>query len=324
MKNFWQKLPRPFFILAPMDDVTDVVFREVVAVVGKPDVFFTEFTSVEGLCSAGREKLLPRLKFTQNQRPIVAQIWGEKAENFRKVAGELVKMGFDGIDINMGCPEKGVVRRGQCAGLIENHQLAGEIIKATLAGAAGKIPVSIKTRIGIKKIVTDEWIPFLLQFPLAAITVHGRTVKQMSKVPAQWEEIGHSVQLRNRLSAETLIIGNGDVKDRDHGKELAEKYGVDGIMIGRGIFENILAFSSKSYVLSIKERVELLVNHARLFDKTWGSTKPFVLMRKFAKIYIKDFPGASELRAKIMQTNSLKELENVIFFPPSYQHLTPL
>lgn len=314
MKNFWQRLPRPFFILAPMDDVTDVVFREVVAClsVGKPDVFFTEFTNVEGLCSVGREALLPRLKFTENQRPIVAQIWGSIPKNFEAVAGQLVEMGFDGIDINMGCPEKGVVSRGQCAGLIENYKLAGEIIEATLKGAQGKIPVSIKTRIGIKEIVTDKWIPFLLQFPLAAITVHGRTAREMSKVPAHWEEIETAVQLRDARneSQDTLIIGNGDVRDRKHGLELAERYGVDGVMIGRGIFESIFAFSvSADQSISVSKKVELLLDHARLFDKTWGKTKPFVLMRKFAKIYIKDFPGASGLRVKLMETNSLKDLE---------------
>lgn len=317
MKNFWQDLPKPFFVLAPMDDVTDVVFREVVSQVARPDVFFTEFTNVEGLCSLGRNALLPRLKFTENQKPIVAQLWGSTPKHFKIVTRELVEMGFDGVDINMGCPEKGVISRGQCAGLIEKHKLAGGIIEATLKEAGGKIPVSVKTRIGIREIVTDKWISFLLSFPLAAITVHGRTVTEMSKVPCHWGEIKKAVDLRDkiydlRMEDKPLIIGNGDVRDREHGLELAKKYGVDGIMIGRGIFENIYCFFPGQAKMTMQHKANLLLKHARLFDKTWGDTKPFVLMRKFAKIYIKDFPGASDLRVHIMETNSLEELKKVV------------
>ena len=316
MSNFWRQLVNPFFILAPMDDVTDVVFREVVAQVSKPDVFFTEFTNVAGLCSAGKKALLVRLKYTENQRPIVAQIWGSTPKNFEAVAAELVEMGFDGIDINMGCPEKGVIARGQCAGLIENHQLAGQIIEATLKGAKDKIPVSVKTRIGINKIVTDEWLPFLLQFPLAAITVHGRTAAEMSRVPCHWDQIGKAVNIRDKRQGKrdkkTLIVGNGDVKDREQGMKLAKDYGVEGVMIGRGVFEDINCFTINHEPLTINQRLNLLLVHARLFDEIWGQTKPFVLMRKFAKVYIKDFPGASELRTKSMETQLLSEMEKVI------------
>src|SRR3989344_5899284 len=235
MKNIWQSLTKPFFVLAPMDDVTDTVFRQVVAVVSKPNLFFTEFTNVDGLQSVGREKVLTRLQHQKTERPLIAQIWGLNPENFCKSAQDISKMDFDGIDLNMGCPEHGTVKKGACSALINNPELAAQIIAATKKGA-GDLPVSVKTRIGFSEIQTEEWCGFLLKQDIAVLTVHGRTVKEMSKVPAHWDEIGKVVKLRDKMGLKTLIIGNGDVENREDGLKKVQEYGVDGIMIGRGIF----------------------------------------------------------------------------------------
>jgi len=210
-KNIWQQLKKPIFILAPMEDVTDTVFRQIVLSLGKPDLFFTEFTNCEALLSKGKRRVEHRLQFTSLEKPIIAQIWGTKPEQFKKVAETLVDMGFDGIDINMGCPERSVVRQGACSALIKDHALTREIIQAVKEGSGGKLPVSVKTRIGFNEIQTEEWIGFLLEQDLASLTIHGRTVKEMSAVPAHWDEIGKVTLLRDQLNSNTIIIGNGDV-----------------------------------------------------------------------------------------------------------------
>lgn len=307
--NFWASLKKPFFVLAPMDDVTDVVFRQMVSEIAPPDVFFTEFTNVEALVSKGRASQITRLKFIRDQKPIVAQIWGNNPENYFKVAQELVGMDFDGIDINMGCPDKGVCKNGGCSALINEPTRAAEIIAATKQGAE-KLPVSVKTRIGYSKIQTAEWIPFLLDQGLAALTIHGRTRKEMSKVPAHWDEIKKAVKIRNSLGVETLIIGNGDVVDRVEGLKKVKESGVDGIMIGRGIFKNLWCFGEKPEK-SEKEMLELLLKHARAFDKEWGKDKNFQVLRKFFKIYVSDFPQAHNLRIKLMETGNLAEVESL-------------
>jgi nifR3 family TIM-barrel protein len=312
MKNFWKSLKKPFFVLAPMDDVTDVVFRDIVTKTARPDVFFTEFTNVEGLQSAGRPKLISRLKFKPNQHPIVAQIWGKTPENYEKTARELVEMGFDGIDINMGCPEKNVCRNGCCSALINNPDLAKEIIAATKKGA-GKLPVSVKTRIGFNSIKTEEWAEFLLKQGIQALTIHGRTAKQKSNGLADWNEIHKVVEIRDRLGVDTVIIGNGDVKDFCDGVERAEKYGVDGIMIGRGIFGNLWSFSKNQNIgKSEAEMLSLLLDHARSFENEWGRAKNFLILRRFFKIYVSSFANAAKIREQLMQTQSLKDVEEIV------------
>src|SRR5579859_5224679 len=209
MVSLWENLPKPIFSLAPMEDVTDTVFRQILCSTGKPDVFFTEFTNVDGIASQGHDVVARRLKYTKAEHPIVAQIWGMIPQNYYKVAQELVEKGFDGIDINMGCPQHDVISHGACSALMNNHNLAGEIIQATKEGAsfsrAKNIPVSVKTRIGFKKIQTEEWIGFLLEQNLSLITVHGRTSAEMSKVPAHWSEIGKAVQLRDKWEKKNVI-----------------------------------------------------------------------------------------------------------------------
>lgn len=317
MNNFWQALPKPFLVQAPLDDVSDVVFREVLEKVGRPDVFFTEFTSTDGLCSKGRDRVIRRFLKTPTQKPIVAQIWGNNPKHYFETAKLLVEMGFDGIDINMGCPVRKVVGRGQCSGLICNPPLAKQLIQALKEGAP-TLPISVKTRIGFDHIQTDEWIGHLLEQDLAAITVHGRIATRMSKDPANWEEIGKTVKLRDTMHKETLIIGNGDVKTRDEALEKVATYGVDGVMIGRGIFTDLWIFNpdKTAATVPLKEKLHMLLYHLELFEKVWGHTKDFNLLKKFYKVYINDYEGAAEFRQKLMEIHSFeetkKELENML------------
>ncbi len=314
MTNFWNNLPKPFFVQAPMEKVTDTVFRQILARCGRPDVFFTEFTSTDGLCSKkGKTRVARRLQFTDIERPIVAQIWGNKPENYRKSIAIIKEMGFDGIDINMGCPVGKVIKRGECSGLICNPDLVSEIITTALK-SAGDMPVSVKTRIGFKTIETDSWVRHLLQFPLSALTLHGRTAHEMSKVPAHWDEIEKAVKIRNELKSKTLIIGNGDVRTHAEGVKKVQTYGVDGIMIGRGFFENLWIFN-QDYQPTPQKSIQMFVEHLRLFDNTWGKTKDFNALKKFFKVYIHKLPNAKELRNKLMRETSsegvLKILESL-------------
>ncbi|MHB8443349.1 MAG: tRNA dihydrouridine synthase [Patescibacteria group bacterium] len=311
MANFWSNLKKPFFVLAPMDDVTDIVFRDVVEKVYPPDVFFTEFVSIEGLASKGRENVIRKLKRnSDSSKPQVAQIWGRNLDSYIKASNDIKKMGFDGIDINMGCPERGIVRRGYCGGLIGQYSEVSEIIKATKKGA-GDIPVSVKTRIGLDHIITDEWISFLLEQDLAAITIHARTVKEMSKVQAHWDEIKKVVELRDKLSPETLIIGNGDVESYTDGIKLVKDTGVDGIMIGRGIFKDIFVFDPEKRENTQKDMINILLYHLDKYE-TESEYKSFQILKKFFKIYVNSFEGANDLRVELMNTNSVEEVRNII------------
>ncbi len=308
MSDIYEKLPRPFFILAPMDDVTDTVFRRIVAQTARPDLFFTEFANVDGYQSPGRVATEKKLRFYPEESPLIAQLWGVKPENFEKTAQDLSKKGYAGIDLNMGCPVKNVIKAGACAALIQNHDLAHEIITATQKGA-GKLPVSIKTRIGTKD-YDVTWISFLLEHKPAMLTVHFRSVKEMSKVEAHWELAEKIIKLRDRISPSTLIIGNGDALDRAQGEKLAKKYKLDGIMIGRGIFNDPFLFAESSpwLVMPKIEKIKLYRKHIELFDREWGRNKNQAVLKKFAKVYINGFDGAKELREKLMQANTSSEL----------------
>lgn len=313
MKNIWTNLKKPIFALAPMDDVTDTVLRQIIGDLYAPDLYFTEFTSVDGMVSEkGREPVSRRLQFTEKERPIIAQIWGSDPEKFFKASQMIKKMGFDGIDINMGCPVKDVVKSGSCSALINNPKRAAEIIQAVKDG--GKLPVSIKTRIGFRKIQTEEWLGFLLEQDLDALIIHGRTAREMSKVPAHWDEIGKVVKLRDQISPKTKIIGNGDIESYQEGLDKIKKYKLDGVMIGRGVFKNLWIFdpANKLPALSIQDRLNQLLKHTGLFVKTWGKNKHFPILKKFFKCYISDFEGAAEMRVKFMETNSLEEVEKLI------------
>lgn len=313
MNNFWQQLSKPFTILAPLDGVTDVVFRQVITEIGKPDVLFTEFTMTDGLLSNGRERVAENLLFKPDQQPIVAQIWGTKPENFYEVAKDIRERGFAGIDINMGCPVHIVIKHGACSGLIKRPELAAEIIQATKEGS-GDLPVSVKTRIGFEEEHIEQWIGHLLKQNIAALTIHLRTVAELSKVPAHWEYMPQIIKLRNELSSQTQIIGNGDIHSFEEITAKFDEYGCDGLMVGRGIFANPWIFNPQVDMTKVTsdERIKLYLHHIELFEQRWQGKKNFALLKKFAKTYISNFDGASEFRDKLMATATMQELLNTL------------
>ncbi|HDY9539928.1 tRNA dihydrouridine synthase [Staphylococcus argenteus] len=306
-ENFWSELPRPFFILAPMEDVTDIVFRHVVSEAARPDVFFTEFTNTESFCHPeGIHSVRGRLTFSKDEQPMVAHIWGDKPEQFRETSIQLAKMGFKGIDLNMGCPVANVAKKGKGSGLILRPDVAAEIIQATKAGG---LPVSVKTRLGYYEIDEwKDWLKHVLEQDIANLSIHLRTRKEMSKVDAHWELIEAIKNLRDEIAPNTLLTINGDIPDRKTGLELAEKYGIDGVMIGRGIFHNPFAFEKEPREHTSKELLDLLRLHLSLFNKyEKDEIRQFKNLRRFFKIYVRGIRGASELRHQLMNTQSIAE-----------------
>ncbi|HDP4678457.1 TPA: tRNA-dihydrouridine synthase [Staphylococcus aureus] len=306
-ENFWSELPRPFFILAPMEDVTDIVFRHVVSETARPDVFFTEFTNTESFCHPeGIHSVRGRLTFSEDEQPMVAHIWGDKPEQFRETSIQLAKMGFKGIDLNMGCPVANVAKKGKGSGLILRPDVAAEIIQATKAGG---LPVSVKTRLGYYEIDEwKDWLKHVFEQDIANLSIHLRTRKEMSKVDAHWELIEAIKNLRDEIAPNTLLTINGDIPDRKTGLELAEKYGIDGVMIGRGIFHNPFAFEKEPREHTSKELLDLLRLHLSLFNKyEKNEIRQFKSLRRFFKIYVRGIRGASELRHQLMNTQSIAE-----------------
>ena len=311
-ENFWRELPRPFFVLAPMEDVTDVVFRHVVSEAGRPDVFFTEFTNTESYCHPeGVHSVRGRLTFTEDEQPIVAHIWGDKPDHFREMSIGMAEMGFKGIDLNMGCPVPNVATKGKGSGLIQRPEIAAEIIQAAKAGG---IPVSVKTRLGYSEI--DEWRDWLrhvFEQDIANLSIHLRTRREMSKVDAHWELIGEIKKLRDEIAPDMLLTINGDIPDRKTGLELAEKYGIDGVMIGRGIFHNPYAFEKEPREHTSEELLGLLRLHLDLFDQyTENEPRQFKPLRRFFKIYVRGIRGASELRHQLMSTNTTDDARKLL------------
>ncbi|WP_028983579.1 tRNA dihydrouridine synthase [Sporolactobacillus terrae] len=306
--NFWRDLPRPFFVLAPMEEVTDVVFRHVVRAAARPDVFFTEFTNTESYCHPeGIQSVRGRLTFTEDEQPIVAQIWGDKPEHFRQMSIGLAKQGFRGVDINMGCPVPNVTANGMGSGLILRPEIAADLIQATKAGG---LPVSVKTRLGYTDVDEwHDWLTHVLKQDIANLTIHLRTRKEMSKVDAHWDLIPEIKKLRDQLAPGTLLTINGDITDRQTGLKLADQYGVDGLMIGRGIFTNPFAFEQEPKDHSSQELLDLLRLHLDLYDQYSEELelRPFTALHRFFKIYVRGFRGASELRNQLMNTKSTDE-----------------
>ncbi|UAL47899.1 tRNA-dihydrouridine synthase [Sutcliffiella horikoshii] len=310
--NFWRELPKPFFVLAPMEDVTDVVFRTVVRKAGRPDVFFTEFTNSDSYCHPeGKDSVRGRLLFTEEEQPMVAHIWGDSPEYFRQMSIGMAELGFKGIDINMGCPVPNVATRGKGSGLIQRPDVAAELIQAAKAGG---LPVSVKTRLGFT--VVDEWkewLKHILEQDIANLSIHLRTRKEMSEVDAHWELIPEIKELRDRIAPETLLTINGDIPNRQVGQELAEKYGIDGVMIGRGIFKNPFAFekepkehSSKEYLDLLRLQLDLQDHYAEIVPRNMSK------LHRFFKIYVKGFRGAGELRNQLMNTKSTDEVRALL------------
>jgi nifR3 family TIM-barrel protein len=313
-ENFWQKLHKPFFVLAPLANVTDAAFRRVIAHYGKPDVLWTEFVAADGLIRAtaeGKRKLLKDLEYSEIERPIVAQLFSGTPLYMEQAAALVDSLGFDGIDINMGCPDKTVEKQNSGASLIKNPALAVELIRAAKRGAP-TLPISVKTRVGYNKVEVEEWFPALLKEDIAALTVHARTRKEMSKVPARWEFVKRAVEIRDEMKKDTLIIGNGDVATLEEGILRVKETGCEGIMIGRGIFGNPFVFTPTGKAKDLKTQLEALELHVQLFDEILGNTKNFTLMKKHFKSYIQNFPNASDLRENLMAAENAEEVTEIL------------
>ena len=348
MTSFWNDLPQPFFILAPMEAVTDVVFRHVVKQAGAPDIFFTEFANATGWVHAGDKAIAGRLIKTDDEQPLVAQIWGGEPGDMEAFAKHCAELGFNGIDINMGCPAKSAIKSGGAA-LIRRPDIA---IAAIDAAKKSGLPVSVKTRLGYTYVDEwREWLTTILKQDIVNLTIHLRTKKEMSKVSAHYELIDEIVKLRDEIAPQTLLTINGDIRDREHGLEIARKHpGVNGIMIGRGVFSDPFCFRRAIELSSVEEAatgasspvsrtprageatrkeyseaeysstihhkselIALLHYHLDLFDHyqpTLG--RPFETLKRFFKIYIRDFDGAKELREKLMHTTTTDEVRQLL------------
>jgi nifR3 family TIM-barrel protein len=331
--GFWSTLPKPIIVLAPMADVTDVSFRQMFAKYGKPDVTWTEFVSADGLCLApktnidtnglsGHDKLWRDLLYFENERPIVAQLFSGNPKYMEEAAYQVTKVGFDGIDINMGCPDKAIQRQRAGAFLIKEPRRATLLIEAVKKGIkrASKemnkepIPVSVKTRLGFNTDTMEEWVTHILKSKPAVLTIHARTRKEMSKVPARWSRIKDAVELRDKLKSETLIFGNGDVGDLADAYKKIEETGCDGVMVGRGIFGNPWFFDKKTNggkTVSLEEKLHALVEHTYLFEKHLYY-KNFAIMKKHYKAYVHGFEHAKDLRADLMEAKDAQEVERIV------------
>ncbi len=323
MISFWKMPNRKFIALAPMEDVTDTVFREIVMSISEPDtlnVVFAEFTSIDGMCHpVGRDRVSHRFLISSTEREIlkknnikiIAQIWGSDPEKFFKAAQMICSdYDFDGIDINMGCPVKKIVKQASCSELIKYPELSKEIILAVKEGSA--LPVSVKTRTGIKQHDTESWIGNLLEAKPECITLHCRTQKMMSDFPAEWDEIAKAVKVRDDGGYDTIIIGNGDLFSLEDCYDKIDKYGIDGVMVGRGIFKNPWFFNTNQVFHTPEDKLELLWRHVELFTETWKSEKSFAILKRFLKIYTYDFYGASEIRAKLMNTMNIDDVRDIL------------
>lgn len=324
MPSFWDNLPKPFFVLAPMADVTDAAFRQIIAKYSRPDgpaVFWTEFVSADGLCHpVGRERLLIDLQYSESERPIVAQLFTAHPEKMEQAAKLCAKLGFDGIDINMGCPDRTIEKQGAGAALIKTPALAREIIRAAKRGVLAARPdrsvgVSVKTRLGYNRDDLETWLPELLAEEPAAITIHARTRKEMSKVPARWERVAEAVRIRNQLGSKTLIIGNGDVLDLADAKQKAEQTRADGVMLGRAIFGNPSLFAAQredlrfmNHESRIINQLKIMLEHTKLFEELLGEHKSFVIMKKHYKAYVDD----KILRERLMLCANAEEVETAV------------
>ena len=317
---FWNKLKEqsrtdgnPFFVLAPMADVTDAAFRRMFAKYGKPDVTWTEFVSADGLVLGGRDVLIRDLEFTEGERPIVAQLFTSNPEHMYEAVMLCKELGFDGVDLNMGCPDRSIEKQGSGAAHIKDLDNAKKVIYAARE-AAEEMPVTVKTRLGYNKIETETWLRGLLELQLPALTVHLRTRKELSLVDAHWDVMSSILELAKEVAPETLIIGNGDIKNLSDGVEKVASSGADGGMIGRGVFGNPFAFNGEVDFNSftLRERFKILLEHTQLFEELLGDIKSFSIMKKHYKAYVNNFDGAKELRTELMNAKNSDEIIKIL------------
>lgn len=309
MRNFWEELKRPFFAQAPMEDVTDAAFRRLIAKHKAPDVMYTEFTSADGLVLAGetgQRTLRKKLLFGEDERPVVAQLFTASPERMEKAAALIQELGFDGLDINMGCPDRSVEKSGCGSAMIKNPALAKEIIRAAKRGAPG-LSISVKTRIGYATNELSTWAPALLEEGISALAIHARTRNEMSDVPARWEHVAEAVAIRDAMAVPTRIIGNGDLRDIADARAKVEESGADGAMLGRAIYGNPWLYTGRADEPASQEKIDALVEHLTLFEELMADTTNYAVMKKHFKAYITGWDGAKELRARLMETSSPAE-----------------
>lgn len=314
--GFWKNLKTPIFSLAPMADVTDIVFRQIIAKYsrhgeegGGPHVFWTEFVSADGLNHPdAKERLAIDLRYRENERPIVAQLFSNDPQSMHDAVLVCKEMGFDGVDINMGCPERNIVKQGSGCGMIRDPKRAQEVIRAAQK-AAGDMPVSVKTRIGFNTNEIETWVPALLETGIPVLTMHLRTRKDMSKVPAKWDLMKRIVELRDEISPETLVFGNGDATDLVDAQNKVDATGCDGVMLGRAIFGNPWLFDTEKGEVSVKEKLTVMLEHTKLYVELLGEHKNFNIMKKHYKAYCNGFSGAKELRVQLMEQKTYEEIE---------------
>lgn len=318
--GFWDRLAKPFFVLAPMADVTDAAFRRVIAKYGKPDVTWTEFVSADGLFMAKEHQgedgmpkkthpLMRDFLYTESERPIVAQLFTSRPEMMEKAAALARELGFDGVDINMGCPDRSIEKQGAGAAMMKDPARAQEVIAAAKQGAKD-IPVSVKTRVGFNRVELDTWLPKVLEMRIAALIVHARTRKEMSLVPARWEHVAEAVRLRDAIAPGTKLVGNGDALSLADARAKIEETGADGVMLGRAIFGNPWLFSERQP--SLEEKLAVMVEHTKEYEKLLGDLKSFAIMKKHYKAYVNGFDGAKELRLALMEARDASEVEAIV------------
>ncbi|THB67601.1 MAG: tRNA-dihydrouridine synthase [Spirochaetaceae bacterium] len=312
----YQKLPKPFFSLAPMEDITDRVFRQLVTSLGRPDVFYTEFQSAKAI-SAKRRTTMDALNFSSEERPLIAQIWGNQPEEFYQAASLLAEMGYDGIDINLGCPVRKIVKKGSCAGLIGEYERCRELFQAVREGTAAagypQLPVSIKTRSGQQSHNTEEWCGFLLGLKPAALTLHPRTVVQQYEGLADWHQILILSELRQQIHPDCVIIGNGDVSSRQDGLERAARYKIDGVMIGRAAIQQpwIFADSNSATTPPLASRAKIALEHTIRYESEYGERRNFMRLKRFYKAYLESADN-KELMAKLMDSVNYTEAKSIL------------
>lgn len=317
MSSFWQGLSRPLYCVAPMANVTDTAFRRLISEIAKPSVMWTEFVSCEALTHDpdSRRRMMTTLKYAEQERPVVAQLFGSKPEQFYESAMIVRDLGFDGIDINMGCPETNVNSQGSGAALILQPDLAVDIVAACKRGA-GNLPVSIKTRIGFHHIDYTDWILRLLGTDPEVLTIHGRTRDEMSKVPAHWDVIGEVVALAKLVGSPALILGNGDVESLVEAQQKVVEFGVDGVMLGRALFGNPWLFQGypdTSHV-PVVDKLKVIRRHTQLFQKLLADPGlvGFPRMKKFYGSYLKGVPNARQLRDRMSRTQTPHDVYTIV------------
>lgn len=311
--GFWATLPTPFFALAPMVGVTDAAYRRLLASYGKPHVLWTEFTSADGLCGPERATWLPALAYTATERPIVAQLYGANPATMERAAALVAALGFDGLDLNMGCPDRTVEKRGAGAALSRHPAQAQALVRAAQRGAPG-LPISVKIRLGYARDELDTWLPALLETAPAVITIHARTRQEMSAVPARWEAIARAVAIREALGSPTYLIGNGDIRTLAEARAKAQVTGVHGVMLGRAILENPWVFRAHQHAgaFSGAARLQLLREHTHLFTATYGTSKPFAVLKKYYKAYVTGWAGAAAWYPHLMATQCVADVDALV------------